>query len=68
MGEDVMLYWRLSKFARQKNGRLLLNENPKVTISARRFDGMRIGKTLLLTHPLFILLTSKKRNSSGIGM
>ena len=61
MGEDVMFYWRLSKFARRKNGRLFFIENPKVTTSARRFDGMSVWKTLLLTHPLFILLTSKRR-------
>ena len=61
MGEDVIFYWRLSKFAGQKNGRLFFIENPQVTTSTRRFDEMSIGKTLLLTHPLFILLTSKRR-------
>jgi len=61
MGEDVMFYWRLSKFAKQKGGRLLFIENPKVTTSARRFDRMSVWKTLLLTHPLFILLTSKRK-------
>ncbi len=61
MGEDVMFYWRLSKFARRKNGYLSFIENPKVVTSARRFDRMSIWKTLLLTHPLFILLTSKKK-------
>ncbi len=61
MGVDVIFYWRLSKFAGQKNGRLFFIENPQVTTSTRRFDEMSIGKTLLLTHPLFILLTSKRR-------
>jgi len=61
MGEDVMFYWRLSKFAKCQDGRLLFIENPKVTTSARRFDRMSIWKTLLLTHPLFILLTSRKK-------
>ena len=61
MGEDVMFYWRLSKFAKRQGGRLLFIENPKVTTSARRFDRMSIWKTLLLTHPLFILLTSRKK-------
>jgi glycosyltransferase involved in cell wall biosynthesis len=61
MGEDVMFYWRLSKFARQKNVPLFFIENPKVTTSSRRFDGMSIWKTLLFTHPLFILLTSKRK-------
>ncbi len=61
MGEDVMFYWRLSKFAGRANGHLFFIENPKVITSARRFDRMGIWKTLLLTHPLFILLTSKRK-------
>lgn len=61
MGEDVMFYWRLSKFAKQKSGYLSFIENPKVITSARRFDRMSVWKTLLLTHPLFILLTSKRK-------
>jgi glycosyltransferase involved in cell wall biosynthesis len=61
MGEDVMFYWRLSKFAKQKSGQLLFIENPKVTTSPRRFDRMSVWKTLLLTHPLFILLTAKRK-------
>jgi len=61
MGEDVMFYWRLSKFTKQKGGRLFFIENPKVTTSARRFDKMSVWKTLLLTHPLFILLTAKRK-------
>lgn len=61
MGEDIMFYWRLSKFAKRHNARLFFIENPKVITSARRFDRMSLWKTLLLTHPLFILLTSKKK-------
>ena len=61
MGEDVMFYWRLSKFARRKNAFLVFIENPKVMTSARRFDRMSVWKTLLLTHPLVILLNSKKK-------
>jgi glycosyltransferase involved in cell wall biosynthesis len=61
MGEDVMFYWRLSKLAKQRSGYLSFIENPKVITSARRFNRMSIWKTLLLTHPLFILLTSKKK-------
>ena len=61
MGEDVIFYWRLAKFAKKTNGYLFFIENPKVITSARRFDRMSIWKTLLLTHPLFILLTSKRR-------
>jgi glycosyltransferase involved in cell wall biosynthesis len=61
IGEDVMFYWRLSKFARRANGYLFFIENPKVVTSARRFDKMSIWKILLLTHPLFILLTLKRK-------
>lgn len=61
MGEDVMFYWRLSKLTKQKDGRLLFIENPKVMTSARRFDRMSVWKTLLLMHPLFILLTSRRK-------
>jgi glycosyltransferase involved in cell wall biosynthesis len=61
MGEDVMFYWRLSKLAAKKNGYLSFIENPKVITSARRFDQMSLWKTLLLTHPLFILMTSKRK-------
>lgn len=61
MGEDVMFYWRLSKFAKRKNSRLLFIENPKVITSPRRFDRMNVWKTLLLTHPLFILLNLKRK-------
>ncbi len=61
VGEDVMFYWRLSEFVKQKGGRLFFIEDSKVTTSARRFDRMSVWKTLLLTHPLFILLTSRKK-------
>ena len=62
MGEDVEFYWRLSKFARQHDGYLHFVENPKVTTSARRFDKMSLWKTLLLTHPIFIYLTWRKKS------
>lgn len=61
MGEDVMFYWRLSKLARRKGGSLFFIENPKVKTSARRFDRMSLWKTFVLTHPLFILLTAKRK-------
>lgn len=61
MGEDVMFYWRLSKLAEQKQGRLSSIESPRVVTSARRFDRMSLWKTFLLTHPFFILLASRKK-------
>lgn len=60
MGEDVIFYWRLAKLTRRKNASLVFIENPRVTTSARRFDKMSLWKTFILTHPLFILLASKK--------
>jgi glycosyltransferase involved in cell wall biosynthesis len=62
MGEDVEFYWRLSEYARRNNGYLRFVENPKVKTSARRFDKMSLWKTFLLTHPIFIRLTWRKRS------
>jgi len=62
MGEDVLFYWKLSKFTRRNNGFLHFIKTPKVVTSARRFDRMSFWKTLLLTHPAFILLTSRKKS------
>lgn len=63
MGEDVMFYWRLSKYAKQKNGFLQFIENPKVVTSARRFDQMSVWKILLLTHPTFILFNRRRKSA-----
>jgi len=62
MGEDVEFYWRLSKYARRNNGYLRFIEHPKVKTSPRRFDKMSLWKTFLLTHPIFIRLTWRKRS------
>jgi hypothetical protein len=62
MGEDVEFYWRLSRFARRNDGYLYFVESPKVTTSARRFDQMSLWKTLLLTHPIFIYLTWRRKS------
>jgi glycosyltransferase involved in cell wall biosynthesis len=62
MGEDVEFYWRLSKFAKRNEGHLYFLENPRVISSARRFDKMSLGKTLLLTNPCFIRLAWRKKS------
>jgi glycosyltransferase involved in cell wall biosynthesis len=62
MGEDIEFYWRLSRFARRNKGYLYFVEYPRVKTSARRFDKMSLWKTLLLTHPLFIGLTWRKKS------
>lgn len=62
MGEDIEFYWRLSRFARRNNAYLHFVEQPKVVTSSRRFDKMSLWKTLLLTHPVFIRLTWRKKS------
>ncbi|MCP9492980.1 MAG: glycosyltransferase [Pyrinomonadaceae bacterium MAG19_C2-C3] len=62
MGEDVEFYWRLSKFAKRNEGHLHFIEHPKVTTSTRRFDKMSLMKTFLLTHPILIRLTWRKKS------
>jgi len=61
VGEDVEFYWRFSKFARRHQGYLRFVEHPQVTTSARRFEKMGVWKTLLLTHPIFILLLWRRK-------
>ena len=62
VGEDIEFYWRLSKYARQHGGRLRFVEQPTVLTSSRRFDKMSLGRTLLLTHPIFIRLAWRRRS------
>jgi len=62
MGEDVEFYWRLSGFARRNGGRLHFIERPSVVTSTRRFDKMSLWRTLLLTHPVYIRLTWRRKS------
>jgi hypothetical protein len=62
VGEDVEFYWRLSKFARQNSGYVHFIRDLKVTTSSRRFDKWSFGKTLVMTHPIFILLMWRKKS------
>ena len=61
MGEDVEFHWRLAKLAQVKQGSVSFIKNPKVATSTRRFDKMIWWKTILLTNPLFIALTWKRK-------
>jgi len=61
MSEDVQFYRRLAKYAKQKDAHLFFVEEPRVVTSARRFDKMSLWKTLLLTNPMFFVLTSRKK-------
>lgn len=62
MGEDVEFYWRLAKYAKGSGSYLHFIEHPTVTTSTRRFDKMSVWKTFLLTHPIFIRLTWRKKS------
>jgi len=62
MGEDIEFYWRLAKYAKRQGGHLHFIEHPAVKTSTRRFDKMSLWKTFLLTHPLFIRLTWRKKS------
>jgi len=63
LGEDIEFYWRLSKFAKRDNLRLVFVEDPKVITSTRRFDKMSVWKTVVLTNPIFIIFNSKRESS-----
>lgn len=63
LGEDIEFYWRLTKFAKENGGTLSYIDAPKVKTSARRFDNMSFLKTLVLTHPFYILLNKKRASA-----
>lgn len=63
LGEDIEFYWRLTKYAKENGGTLNFIEEPKVKTSARRFDKMNFFKTLVLTHPFYILLNKKRASA-----
>ena len=60
LGEDIEFYWKLERFARESDGRVQFIDEPRVTTSTRRFDNMSVFKTLVLTHPIYILINRKK--------
>jgi cellulose synthase/poly-beta-1,6-N-acetylglucosamine synthase-like glycosyltransferase len=61
MGEDVDFYWRLTKYAKQKQGSLFFIASPKVKTSARRFSQMKWWKILVITHPFFMYPAAKSK-------
>lgn len=61
MGEDVDFYQRLKRSAKQRNGKVILIEDVRVTPSSRRFDQWRFWRTAIWTNPLFILLLRRRR-------
>ena len=67
MGEDVDLYWRLKKFARQHNGKVVFIKDIRVVPSTRRFDQWRLWRTLFWTNPLLILLFRRSKTAGKAG-
>lgn len=61
IGEDVELHWRVAKLAKRQQGSVSFIKHPQVVTSGRRFDKMSLGKTLLLTNPLFIALAWRRK-------
>lgn len=61
MGEDVDLYWRLKKFARRQNGRVVFIEDIRVVPSTRRFDQWKLWRTFIWTNPFFILMFRRNK-------
>jgi glycosyltransferase involved in cell wall biosynthesis len=60
LGEDIDLYWRATSYARKNGGSLTVIEEPQVTTSTRRFDKMSLWDTMILTHPIYILINWKR--------
>jgi glycosyltransferase involved in cell wall biosynthesis len=61
MGEDIHFYWRLARYARRHGLVVTFIDSPAVTTSSRRFDRMSLWRALVLTHPLVIWMTWKRR-------
>jgi cellulose synthase/poly-beta-1,6-N-acetylglucosamine synthase-like glycosyltransferase len=60
LGEDIEFYWELERHARETGCRVEFIREPKVLTSTRRFDRMSLFKTLVLTHPVYILINRKR--------
>jgi glycosyltransferase involved in cell wall biosynthesis len=60
LGEDIDIYWRLTKYAKRNGGELAFIEDPTVITSPRRFEKMSVWETMVLTHPVYILLNWKR--------
>jgi glycosyltransferase involved in cell wall biosynthesis len=60
MGEDVDFYWRLDALAKKSRSFLKNIDDVEIVTSPRRFDKMSVLRTLILTHPFFIMLFRKK--------
>ena len=62
MGEDIDFFSRLRRYARRHGGYVTVLNDRKVVTSGRRFNRMKVWRVLVLTHPLFIRWTWRKRH------
>jgi glycosyltransferase involved in cell wall biosynthesis len=62
MGEDVDLYWRLVRHARNQYLRVYLIEDISVIPSCRRFDQWPLWRILVWTNPLVALLYRRRKD------
>lgn len=65
MGEDVVFYWRLGKFAKAHGQHVQFLSDIRVVPSCRRFDQWPTWRILVQTNPLYILLFSHYRAAWG---
>jgi glycosyltransferase involved in cell wall biosynthesis len=61
MGEDVDLFWRLKKLARQMKSRVVFIEDIQVEPSCRRYDQWPLWRTLVWTNPLLAALGQRQQ-------
>ena len=62
MGEDVDFYWRLKRLAKRCHAHVQLIEDVQVAPSSRRFDEWFLGRTLIWTNPMFILVFRRRKS------
>jgi glycosyltransferase involved in cell wall biosynthesis len=61
VGEDVEFQWRLVKHAGLHGGRVEFIEQPTVSTSPRRFEGLGLVRSLFFTHPAVVFLGWRTR-------
>ncbi len=61
MGEDVLFFMRLRKFARRQGLRTRVIRDVQVLPSARRLDQSPLWRTLVLSNPFLVLALRRRR-------
>jgi len=62
VGEDIEFHWRLDKLARRRGGYTHFIEKPTVVTSSRRWNNLGLFRMLFFTHPITMLLASRRRS------